>query len=66
MLLGLALVTPQRSLVTCASGNVLFMICRAVGVPDDVLDGSLGGVLDGVLNGILDLLPSDYSWLSSR
>ena len=58
--------TPQRSLVPCASENVLFVICRAVGVLDDVLGGALSGALDDVLeaalndvlDGVLALLPS--------
>ena len=50
----LALVEPQRSLVPCANGNVLSVICLAVGVLDDVLDGALSGALDNVLEGALD------------
>ena len=53
---------PQRSLVPCASGNVLFMICCTMGAFNIVLDGDFGGVLKGALNGVLDvvlaLLPS--------
>ena len=49
------------------------MICQAVGVLDDVLDGALGGALDivfkgaldDVLKGLLALIPSAYSWLTS-
>ena len=62
----LALVKPQLSLVPCANGNMLSVICRAVGVLDDALDGVLSGTLDNVLegalndvlDGVLALLPS--------
>ena len=66
VLLGVGLVKPQWSLVPCASRNVLFVVCRAVGVLNNVLDGApsgalddvLKGALDDVLDGVLALLPS--------
>ena len=69
----LALAEPQQSLVPCANGNVLSVICRPVGVLNNIHHGALGGALDDVLegalnhvlDGVLALLPSAYSWLTS-